>query len=99
MLSALRRPATHAAAVVLAVSALFGATAPAVAAPAAPAVSAVQANGTPVTPGANSSSSPAPTPKKAGTATKIGGFVALLVAGVGGGLFITWTRSRRASRP
>ena len=98
MLSALRRPALHAAAVALTASALLGATAPAVAAPAAPAVSAVQADGTPVTPGANSSSSPAPAPKKASTATKIGGFVALLVAGIGGGLFLTWTRSRRANR-
>jgi hypothetical protein len=53
---------------------------------------------TPGSHGASATGSSATAPKKNNTATKISGFIALLVAGVGGGLFITWTRSRRGAR-
>jgi hypothetical protein len=47
---------------------------------------------------ATASSSTTVAPKKSSTGAKIGGFIALLVAGIGGGLFITWARSRRAKQ-
>jgi hypothetical protein len=53
---------------------------------------------TPGAHGASAASSATAAPKKSNTAAKISGFVALLVAGVGGGLFITWSRSRRGAR-
>ncbi len=88
----------------LCASALLGVTAPAFAdAPNSPATSTVALPNMVVgQDNSGSSSSPAPnaTPasKNGSTVAMVSGFVALLVAGVGGGLFITWTRSRRAGR-
>ncbi|WP_152627922.1 hypothetical protein [Streptacidiphilus neutrinimicus] len=101
MFSAVRRPAAQVAAVALCASVLLGATAPAFAdAPRSSSTHTVALPNMVVGQDNNSStSSPAPSatpaPKKDNTTAKISGFVALLVAGVGGGLFISWSRSRR----
>ncbi|WP_042379686.1 hypothetical protein [Streptacidiphilus melanogenes] len=100
MLSAIRRPAAQVAVVALCASALLGVTAPAFAdAPHSASTSTVALPNMVVGQEGGNAPSPAPSttpaPKKGSNETKIVGFVALVVAGVGGGLFISWTRARR----